>query len=1020
MESTISHLKTITPCLIVNVAVLALVSIPFFVSTHQDDLYRNLKTHLQEATQNSRVNFHEEYSLSWKSTDNETPGSRANGDFESIISLTRTKRETEIKDANDMNHGSSKGLTAASHGRTEHPPTVEQSRPKQPFSPISELSHQDATKESSWDYVFTGPYENADSRGPKRNKDDRSKVRLKSQEHFNRNSDAQNLSLADHASGISLTTSLEQAQWSNNEDGHGSVPPMTQQATLSAVSLGDKVVDSTETQQSTLKGSSPTQSSTNAGQNAGMKLASPWHFDGQVNKNSLDLVDTKRQNTVFSWFRSMSNNTLPFLTPTEVPVVQGVTSNRSTFENTVEMTTSISTYSSSLKPRFEICNKDCEKNGGTCVMGNDFRPHCIIVAPDACDHFHCANGECVSDDGVYTCECGQGWAGTFCDVPCPLDCGQHGYCSVLGRRGTPAVTAFDKNRNERQEVSSNTTNTSIAADVVCICHWNHTGANWLQVPRSEFHAWQVALISILCAVTVALLCFLASYILWRRSWLPMRKLVYYFQEYEDDDDKDFDAFVSYKSSPRDEIFVLRHLYPKLEQELGFKLCLHFRDFPPGEAIANNIIQAVERSRRTILVLSPNYVSSEWCRLEYQKAQHEMLKLKHKIIPVILEDVRKVPEMDKALRTIIDTVTYVEWPGEPNTSFPRNFDKVIDASTTKDTDHDRFWKLLACSMPKKRKEICSEKGVRRVSNTLALTVVSGPATSTAASLIPHLASPMSHSNSVVSLSSMEDIHGNGSKIREIRNEDVGSAQKLSYEKTCKLFGNNCRNLREMGNNTRPNSVSITSSAVPSQVQHERLATPERRVSLSCRRKVSASFEETKDSHFSSKDNSLTVYKDSKTLMLNKPISDQQNPFQLILLTTHHPQEENMQNGTQFQGASSNMLTAHTDENDSYLNMDADNTIQTKIDLLASKCPPDSGIESLGDGSFCSSTRSSIKESRKSQRSAPHDVKTASKDNPLDVRKHKSSDDYIMEIRNIEDRTIVTPRPRTLINYNYLDV
>ena len=41
--------------------------------------------------------------------------------------------------------------------------------------------------------------------------------------------------------------------------------------------------------------------------------------------------------------------------------------------------------------------------------------------------------------------------------------------------------------------------------------------------------------------------------------------------------------MSYKADDIDEHFVVHSLYPKLEQELGFKLCLHFRDFVPGES-----------------------------------------------------------------------------------------------------------------------------------------------------------------------------------------------------------------------------------------------------------------------------------------------------------------------------------------------------------------------------------------------------------------------------------------------------
>lgn len=107
------------------------------------------------------------------------------------------------------------------------------------------------------------------------------------------------------------------------------------------------------------------------------------------------------------------------------------------------------------------------------------------------------------------------------------------------------------------------------------------------------------------------------------------------------------------------------------------------------AIANNIIRAIEGSRRTILILSPNYISSEWCRMEYQKAQYEMLKLKHKIIPIVFEDISDVPGMDKNLKTIIDTVTYIKWPG--------------DDESVSDKKLAKFWKLLELSMPKKRSD-----------------------------------------------------------------------------------------------------------------------------------------------------------------------------------------------------------------------------------------------------------------------------------------------------------------------------
>lgn len=101
-------------------------------------------------------------------------------------------------------------------------------------------------------------------------------------------------------------------------------------------------------------------------------------------------------------------------------------------------------------------------------------------------------------------------------------------------------------------------------------------------------------------------------------------------------------------------------------------------------IANNIIHAIENSRRTIMVLSPNYVESEWCRMEYQKAQHEMLKRKHRIIPIMFRDISKADKCDSALYDILHTVTYIQWPEDGDSL------KI-----------DRFWNQLRLSLPKKR-------------------------------------------------------------------------------------------------------------------------------------------------------------------------------------------------------------------------------------------------------------------------------------------------------------------------------
>ena len=79
----------------------------------------------------------------------------------------------------------------------------------------------------------------------------------------------------------------------------------------------------------------------------------------------------------------------------------------------------------------------------------------------------------------------------------------------------------------------------------------------------------------------------------------------------DNDEFHFDAFVSF--SHKDEDWVRDHLQPEMEQKEipPFRLCLHYRDFVPGEEVVDNITVGMERSRRQLCVVSQNYLESNW-------------------------------------------------------------------------------------------------------------------------------------------------------------------------------------------------------------------------------------------------------------------------------------------------------------------------------------------------------------------------------------------------------------------------
>ncbi|XP_076396662.1 uncharacterized protein LOC105663427 [Megachile rotundata] len=135
-------------------------------------------------------------------------------------------------------------------------------------------------------------------------------------------------------------------------------------------------------------------------------------------------------------------------------------------------------------------------------------------------------------------------------------------------------------------------------------------------------------------------------------------------EDELDKNKLYDAFISY--SHHDEDFVVNELIKKLEDgPRPFKLCVHFREWLAGEYIPTQIARSVENSRRTIVVLSTNFLNSVWGRMEFKAAHCQALSEgRTRVILILYGEINVTDDFDPDLKAYLNMHTYIKW-GDPS-------------------------------------------------------------------------------------------------------------------------------------------------------------------------------------------------------------------------------------------------------------------------------------------------------------------------------------------------------------------
>lgn len=125
----------------------------------------------------------------------------------------------------------------------------------------------------------------------------------------------------------------------------------------------------------------------------------------------------------------------------------------------------------------------------------------------------------------------------------------------------------------------------------------------------------------------------------------------------------YDAFVSYSHS--DSSFVIQNIIENLETTRGLRLCLHQRDFLPGNEIAVNITSAINNSRRTIAVITNSYLDSYWCMFEFNMARMESVYTRGEdnVLFLILFEKFSRRQIPLDVLDVIESDSYIEYPDD---------------------------------------------------------------------------------------------------------------------------------------------------------------------------------------------------------------------------------------------------------------------------------------------------------------------------------------------------------------------
>ncbi|XP_067657908.1 toll-like receptor 4 [Haliotis asinina] len=169
------------------------------------------------------------------------------------------------------------------------------------------------------------------------------------------------------------------------------------------------------------------------------------------------------------------------------------------------------------------------------------------------------------------------------------------------------------------------------------------------------------------SVTIFVVGIIGFTIGYRHRW-KIRYMYYvsrskYRVQQAEDDDFQYDVFVSYASSDRR--FVIDSLLPELETKRELRVWIHDRDSIPGDQIADTIVDVVRKSRKTLVLVSPSFLVSHWGEFVFNMARLEGNDRRLSVLLVVMYKYAPISALWKDMSVMVRNNNYLEYTEDPH-------------------------------------------------------------------------------------------------------------------------------------------------------------------------------------------------------------------------------------------------------------------------------------------------------------------------------------------------------------------